>query len=205
MNIPLIDMDSLCYSDKCIETYILLGYKAACIQGLKHKIIRRDKFVAIRKSVIQSEKQKELKNIIKEEKTRSFIISVIPLSIEVSRFAARDGRVDTVILAPESIRYIDKTEITMLKRFSKPLEIPVNTLLSQPPSIKAMILRRIDLALKYGVPIILSSGAREWNEILSPVSFIALGSLILNNTMKEVMVMLTNYTRELMAKNGVRI
>jgi len=205
LNIPLIDIGSLCHSDKCLETYALLGYRAACIHGLKHKIIRKDGFIAVRKSIVHGERQKELKNIIKEEKKYSFIISVTPLSIEASRFAARDGRVDTVVLAPESIRYIDKTEITMLKRFSKPLEIPINILMSQPPSIKAMILRRIDLALKYSVPIILSSGAEKWNEILPPISFIALGSIILNNLMKEVMVMLTNYTRELMAKNGVHI
>ncbi len=205
MNIPLIDMGSFCNNEKCIETYTILGYRAACIEGLNHKIIRKNNFIAVRKSTIYSESQKNLKHDIKNEKSRSFIIAVVPLSIEVARFAARDGRVDTVVLIPDSVRYIDKTEIAMLKRFSKPLEVPINTLITQPSSVKAMIIRRIDLALKYNVTVILSSWAHEWNEILAPISYTALGSILLRIPMKDVLVMLTNYTRELMVKNGVHI
>ncbi len=205
MNIPLIDIGSFCNNEKCIETYTILGYRAACIEGLNHKIIRKNNFIAVRKSTIYSESQKNLKHDIRDEKSRSFIIAVVPLSIEVARFAARDGRVDMVVLIPDSVRYMDKTEIAMLKRFSKPLEVPINTLITQPSSVKAMIIRRIDLALKYNVTIILSSWAHEWNEILAPISYTALGSILLRIPMKDVLVMLTNYTRELMVKNGVHI
>ncbi len=205
MNIPLIDIGSFCNNKKCIETYTILGYRAACIEGLNHKIIRKNNFIAVRKSTIYSESQKDLKHDIRNEKSRSFIIAIVPLSIEAARFAARDGRVDTVVLIPDSVRYIDKTEIAMLKRFSKPLEVPINILITQPSSVKAMIIRRIDLALKYNVTVILSSWAHEWNEILAPISYTALGSVLLRIPMKDVLVMLTNYTRELMVKNGVHI
>ncbi len=205
MNIPLIDIGSFCNNEKCIETYTILGYRAACIEGLNRKIIRKNNFIAVRKSTIYSESQKSLKHDIRNEKSRSFITAVVPLSIEAARFAARDRRVDTVVLVSDSVRYIDKTEIAMLKRFSKPLEVPINTLITSPSSVKAMIIRRIDLALKYNVTIILSSWAHEWNEIPAPISYTALGSILLRIPMKDVLVMLTNYTRELMVKNGVHI
>ena len=93
----------------------------------------------------------------------------------------------------------------MMKRHSKPLEVPVNTLFSVGDRVRAMMYRRIHLFYQYNVPVIYSSSATSWNEILHPKAIVSIVKTLAGVNGKSVLLSITDYPRALLLRNGVRV
>ncbi len=189
--------------DKTLYLFKKLGYKAIAHEG--ESIATKD-IVVVKKKVVRVSSKSELLEALKGIKRDKVIVSVKPLSIEVARAAAHDSRVDTIIIDRESLKYIDKPQINLMKQFVKPLELPLSSFLKYSPSIRAMIYRRIKYYFFYAKqPIIVSSCAETWNEIMIPKSTIYLLSQLFDLSPKETILFITTYPREILIHNGVSI
>ncbi|MEM1825727.1 MAG: RNase P subunit p30 family protein, partial [Desulfurococcaceae archaeon] len=144
-----------------------------------------------------------LKNIKRERN----IVSVKPKSVEASRMAAHDTRVDTIILDENTVYYMDKQQFSLMKQYSKPIEIPLNTFYSSiDSSLKSMIYRRVKYYLYYTKqPLIVSSRASEWYELMNPKIAVLILSQILGIDKRLALSYLTIYPREILVYNGVSI
>lgn len=108
-------------------------------------------------------------DITKEiDKARGLFISVAPGSIQVARWAVNLASVHSIHLSSENLELFDKKQLRMMKRRGKPLEVTLATLLSSPLRTRAMIYRRLVLAVREGILIIVGSGAERPGEVLSP-------------------------------------
>ena len=182
-----------------------LGYKAIAYEG--DELPRQFKnLVVVKKKVLSTSNKKELLSSLKGVKREKVIVSVRPLSTEVARTAAHDTRVDTIVIDKDTYYFIDKPQINLMKQYHKPLELPFNEYLNYEPHIRSMIYRRIKYYLTYAKqPIIISSRALNWNEVLVPKSIIALLSLLFELDPREALLSITNYPREILVRNGVTI
>ena len=191
--------------NKLVETAHKLGYKALGVEGLDRKVIRKNNILLINKTIISARTKKELKKKLEGIKTKSVLVGVRPLSIEVARMAAHDKRIDTIIIDNETLYFIDKTQIHVMKYYGKPLELPLNIFLKLMPRKKAMIYRRIKLYLDNNMPLFVSSMSRKWSELYEPVSTVYLLKQLFEIPVKDALLMLTNYPLELLAYNGVKL
>lgn len=148
-----------------VEELSLKGYSLALCedqpdlgQGNNVKIIRRK---TIRASTI-GDVTKEI------EKARGLFISVSPGSVQVARWSVNLTSVHSIHLSSENLELFDKKQLRMMKRRGKPLEVTLATLLSSPLKTRAMIYRRLVLAVREGVLLIVGSGAEEPSEVISP-------------------------------------
>jgi len=188
-----------------------LGYSALCIEdkGFDWRVKRLNvgdyKIVLVKKKTLIEAGEDDLKEKLRGIKTIYPIVSVKPIGIQAARLSARDGRVDTVVLDKDTINFIDKTQARMMKEYRKILEVPLNSLLKSSRREKAMIYRRLLMFYYYGVPIIYSSGACEWNELMHPRSIIELLSSILDVDPKNIALSISSVPREILLRNGVKI
>ncbi len=185
----------------------VLGYNTVCIvdQGFSWRVRKVGNVVFVKKKVVVSDNEKSLKELLRGIKTSYPIVSVKPTGVSAARLAARDGRVDTVVLSPDTIDYIDKTQALMMKRYGKPLEVPINSFLKSNRRIKAMIYRRIYLFYQYSVPIIYSSSASEWNELIHPRGIVSLIKTLFEIDYRHVLLSISDIPRKILVGNGVRV
>ncbi len=190
--------------DKLLETAYKLGYRVLGVEGLNKKTIRKNHVLLVSKIVVSAKRKKELKKKLEGIKTRSVLVGVRPLSIEVARMAAHDKRIDTIIIDDETLYYIDKTQIHVMKYYRKPLELPLSVFLSLSTRKKAMIYRRIKLYIDNNMPLLVSSMSKTWSELYEPISLIYLLKELFEMPLKEALLTLTNYPLEILASNGVK-
>lgn len=183
-----------------------MGYNVLCLEdrGFGWKVKRYKKLLFVKRRTIEGESEKNLKEELRGIKTSYPIVSVKPLDIQAARLAARDGRVDTIVLDRDSIDFIDRTEALMMKRFGKILEVPVNSFLESTSRTKAMMYRRIHMYYYYGVPIIFSSHARDWNQLIHPRSLIEFLYTLVSIDRRYLAYSISGLCAELLSKNGVR-
>ncbi|ABN69954.1 RNase P subunit p30 [Staphylothermus marinus F1] len=182
-----------------------LDFIGVAVEELNTRYKKIDDLVIVKKVVISADKRSELRKHLQGIKNRAVIVSVKPLSVEAARMAAHDGRVDTIIIDEDSLYYIDKAQINMMKQFSKPLEFPLNDFLKASRKYQSMIYRRINLALQRNIPLIMSSHATKASELLNPVGATYLSKILFNINVKQALIYLTSYPRELIIANGVKI
>lgn len=191
--------------DKIADIIKLMGYKYVCIEdhNLKWriKVVKNIKFV--KRITIEADSEREIRERIRGIKVDYPIVAVKPLSTQVARFAARDGRVDLVVLDGDTIEYIDKIQAGMMKKFGKPLEVCINCFLKVSLRKKGMIFRRIKLFYYYGVPVVYSSGASKWYELLHPKSISALMSTLVDIPKTSILYGLSSIPLEILVKNNV--
>ncbi|ADI32702.1 RNase P subunit p30 family protein [Staphylothermus hellenicus] len=182
-----------------------LGFIGVAVEDLSTRYKKINNLVIVKKAVISAEKRSELRKHLRGIKNKTVIVSVKPLSIEAARMAAHDGRVDTIIIDKDSLYYIDKAQINMMKQFSKPLEIPLNDFLKANRKYQSMIYRRINLALQRNIPLIISSHATKTSELLNPVGATYLSKILFDINIKQALIYLTSFPREIIVANGVKI
>ena len=163
------------YVEHCNRTLVeyarKLGYSILACQVIEEQL--NDIPVGIvGKSVITASSVKELKNKLREADYRRNIITIHPLSIEVARWASHDNRVDSILLTGENIEVFDKKQASIMKYYSKPLEILLPLLLHGDHEIRGIINRRLNLFTRSKVGFLIGSKAREWSELYSPFSII---------------------------------
>ena len=181
--------------------YIFIGLED---QGFKWKVREVNNVKFVKRITIEARSEKEIREKVRGIKVYYPIVAVKPLSTQVARFAARDGRVDLVVLDRDTIEYIDKIQAGMMKQFGKPLEVCINCFLKASSREKGMIFRRIRLFHYYSVPIIYSSGASRWNELIHPKGISALLSTLVDVPKASIVYGLSSIPLEILTKNGVR-
>ncbi|MCX8199450.1 MAG: hypothetical protein N3E36_05425 [Sulfolobales archaeon] len=182
-----------------------LGYRALLIEDGESLVssTRMNGVTLVKKQVITSLNEVELRKALSTT-SKSIVVSVRPLGVSAARLAARDSRVDAVVLDLETLNYIDKQQFSMMKRFSKPVELPLK-LITMGERALAKVIRRLIYAAHIEVPIVFSSKASDWSELYYPKSIALLLSQMLS---LEPVVMLSGFTtipREILVRKGVKL
>ena len=132
----------------------------------------------LKRITIVSSNELEVKRSLRGIKLKYDIVAVKPLSYQVARLAARDGRIDLVIADKESLRFIDLSEIRLLEKFRGAIEIPLNQLLVLNEMLLSRLIRRLRLITRYDAPLILSSGARSPYELWHPLHIVGIMTML---------------------------
>ncbi|MCS7128404.1 MAG: hypothetical protein RMI83_03925 [Desulfurococcaceae archaeon] len=182
-----------------------LGYRALLIEDGESLVssTRMNGVTLVKKQVITSLNEVELRKALSTT-SKSIVVSVRPLGVSAARLAARDSRVDAVVLDLETLNYIDKQQFSMMKRFSKPVELPLK-LITMGERALAKVIRRLIYAAHIEVPIVFSSKASDWSELYYPKSIALLLSQMLS---LEPVVMLSGFItipREILVRKGVKL
>lgn len=111
------------------------------------------------------------------------VISVTCSTKSVARQAAKDRRVDLLSFSTIDIRerFFDRAEAGLASKASASLEVDIASLFPLKGSSRIRILSRLRremaIAERFGVPIVLSSGAANLNFMRSPSGYAALATL----------------------------
>lgn len=111
------------------------------------------------------------------------IISVVCVSKAVARQAAKDRRVDLLSFpaAHPHKRFFDRAEAELASKASSCLEIDMASLLElrgfERIRLLSCLRREVEVAAKFDVPVIVSSGAKNVHLMRSPRDYVALTSL----------------------------
>lgn len=132
----------------------------------------------LKRITIVSSNELEVKRSLRGIKLKYDIVAVKPLSYQVARLAARDGRIDLVIADKESLRFIDLSEIRLLEKFKGAIEIPLNHLLVFNEILLSRLIHRLRLITRYDAPLILSSGARSPYELWHPLHIVGIMTIL---------------------------
>ncbi len=141
---------------------------------------REYKIKILKRKTIVAEKEEELRRSLRGIKKLYEIVAVKPLSYPVARFAARDGRVDLVVIDNDSIRYFDLSEIRLLEQFYGALELPLNHIITHAGNARFLtrLVNKVRLIVRYDPPIIASSAATTVYNLWHPLQMIGFLSLI---------------------------
>ncbi len=193
--------------EELVDYARMLGYYILCVEdkGFEWKVIKKKGVRLVKRITIVEDSEKSLKERLRGIKVDYPVVVVKPTGIQSARLAARDGRVDAIVLDSESIHYIDKTQASMMKRSGKPLEVPINSFVKSSRRVKAMIYRRLYLFYQYGVPVIYSSCARDWNKLVHPKGVVSLIKTLISIDYRNVLLSLSDIPREVLVRNGVRV
>lgn len=192
---PRFFIDS--YIERCDEKLLILawrlGYRAvSCLDAsIKSENDRKGLPVVVRKKVISASSVSELKEKLRESDHKSEFITVHPLSIEVARWCAHDGRVDSILVSNDNIQLFDKKQLSVIKYYSKPIEVSMRDLLGD-LSMRSALYRRLSLYLSRRAPFILSSRAREWYELYHPISLVRIVSTQYEIPARFILLSITN-------------
>jgi len=198
-----IDLWIKSLDSKTAEILRKLGYKAIAVEEERECVAD---LLVITKRVIEANTRKEIKEKLHGIKRKHVLVSVKPLSIEAARMAAHDSRVDTIIIDDTCYKYIDRNQINLMKQHSKPLELPLGRWLAYTPRKRSAIYRRVMYYLFHTkMPLIVTSCAKNWNELLVPRSTIYLLSIAFHIPLSQAVLSLTSYPRELISRCGVSI
>jgi ribonuclease P/MRP protein subunit RPP1 len=99
------------------------------------------------------------------------IVAVKPKTAEAARLAARDPRVSLVQLPPGMARYMDKSQVAMLREGGGAIELKLLPVLysGDPRTTLRGLMIIARRAAAYEAPLVATSGARSVWEILSPM------------------------------------
>ena len=132
---------------------------------------------------LEPENRRQLLSALRRLRRRFELIGVICRNREVARVAARDRRVDLLLfpLDPEK-RFFDRSEAELASGANCALEIPLMPLfrLARSERLRLLGLLRDEVALarRFGVPIVISSGAEEPILMRRPRELAYLASLL---------------------------
>jgi len=196
--------------EKTITLLKKMGYCAAVYEVSdvdSEALNTKDAELTIVGKVVLAESSKdELLRKLRGIRSKRVVVSVKPLSVEVARLAAHDGRVDTIIIDSDTLHYIDKAQLNLMKQFFKPLELPINDFIRSNPHVKAAIYRRIHYYMLYTKnPLIISSKASAWYELYSPLSLVNLVSTAFGIEPSEALLYITAHPRGILTRIGVSL
>ncbi|MET1160696.1 MAG: RNase P subunit p30 [Thermoprotei archaeon] len=186
------------------DTLAKLGYRAAAVEDTGY-YNSSNKITVVKKIVIKAYSREELRKMLHGIKSgEPKIVTVYPIGVEAARMAAHDNRVDTIVIMPDNYKLFDKHQFTLMKQFSKPLELPLRVFTDIDSRRRAAIFRRVYYYVhRTGLPLMISSCAESYEDLMIPHSVISLFSILLNIRKKEVLLWLTNCPLEVLKKNGV--
>ncbi|MEA2090041.1 MAG: RNase P subunit p30 family protein [Thermoproteota archaeon] len=130
-----------------------------------------------------AENRRELLNRLRQFRRKFEIVSVVCTLKKVAREAAKDRRVDLLSFPPVHLRrcFFDHAEAELASKVFASLEIEMAPLLELEGLRRIQLLsrlrREVKIAVKFNVPIVLSSGAKNVYFMRSPHDYAALTSL----------------------------
>ncbi|MEM4432379.1 MAG: hypothetical protein QXT03_01040 [Desulfurococcaceae archaeon] len=186
------------------NTLVEMGYSAIVVEKTEPDACRD--IVVFEKKVIEAFSRKELLSKLKGVSRGKYIVSVKPRSVESARVAARDSRVDSIILDGDSARFIDKHQFNLMKQFHKPLEFSLNNWFRTSLNSRVSMYRVLYLHIhRYGLPLITSSGASAWNEAVHPKSAINFLSQLINVPPEVSIQYISVYPRDILVRKGFEV
>jgi len=160
---------------------------------------------------LEVESPRKLKSILRRIRRKVEVISVYCKNLSIARLAARDRRVDILNFSVKDWRrnFFDKSEALLAINGESALEVNLIDLIkvkSPGERIQAIRILRdnIKVAKRYGVPIIISSGATSIFEMRAPRELAALAT-ILGLTEFEARESLSNIPMNLVNKNREKL
>lgn len=126
---------------------------------------------------------RELLRLLRRSRRRFEVVSVVCGSKAVARQAAKDRRVDLLAFSAANLhrRFFDQAEAELASKALSSFEIDITPLLEQTGLQRVRLISRLrqeaQIARKFDVPIIISSGASEPYQLRSPRDCAALASL----------------------------
>lgn len=211
-----IQMENLEDMDKIVETAKRLGYSGI---GLVEKYANLDRFKKIEekaKSVkdlkvilgieVEVDGVKELKRAVMKAKKYSNFVVVYGGEYKINRAAAEDSHV-SVLSHPEYKRSDSGVDHIIAKFAAEngvAIEINFHEVLETFMKIRSFVLGHmrlnVELARKYGTPVIITSGARSKWDMRDPRELAAIGQ-VLGMSLEESMSSVSEITRKI---KGVR-
>lgn len=179
-----------------------MGYYVAVIEGAGRNVCRD--MSVYEKRVIEAFSRKELLDKLRSIDWGRSVVSVKPRSVESARVAARDSRVDTIIVDEISAKFMDKHQFNLMKQFVKPLEFSLNNWLRMSLKNRTLVYRALFIYThRYKLPIIASSGASSWNEAIHPRSIIDFLTRLLNVPPMLSTMSVTAHPRDILVRKKV--
>ncbi len=135
----------------------------------------------VKRVIIDVEDKSEALSMIRKFRYKVQLVSVKCNSLRLARFAARDRRVDILMLPRDfPLRFADKSEVKLALQGNTAVEISLKELIycKNLSKILALYQRICLFARKVGVPIIISSGATNVYEMRSPHDMLSVALLL---------------------------
>ncbi len=151
-------------------------------------------------------KDPKILRILPKLSKKAIFLSIIPLSLEMARKAVK-LRANSIILPVNRNRLIfDSVCAKELSRREGTIEIHlVDLLRSGRRLLRAlkMIRLEIEIARKYGIPIIASSGATRSAELLDPILMASISETLLKISREAALNSISDYPCSLLEKGGL--
>ena len=138
------------------------------------------------------------------------VISVRCLSKAVARQAAKDRRVDLLdFIENPKKRFFDKAEAELASNSLAALEIEAKQILISPFPRRIHLISRIrteiEIAIKYDIPVVFSSGADNLIYMRTPRDLAAFFSTLLDLSKEDALNFLSNVPKSLVERNREKL
>ncbi len=183
--------------DKLLKVAYRLGYSNVACEELKTSPPQGGPSV-YSKVVIRVGSVAEAKRALASLSYKKYLITLLPEEVEPARWACHDSRVDTILLTPENIEVFDKKQFSTMKYYAKPLELQLKHLVEANESIRSAIYRRLNLAVRYKVGVVVGSGASSWVELVHPYSIVKLLATTYDFPQDLAILSITDIPRQIM-------
>ncbi|MCY0867902.1 MAG: ribonuclease P [Desulfurococcus sp.] len=166
-----IDVNVAKCNEQILRVAERLGYSYLACSSMHNGFTGRVK--AVGRVVVKAESVSELKRVLAGD--LQGYVSIVPLTVSTARWSSHDGRIDSIMMTGENLELFDKKQFRTMKIYRKPLEVSMRDLTSLSGSEGGRFYRRLNLAVRMGVQLVVGSGAEDWWDLLHPrviVSFL---------------------------------
>lgn len=169
-----------------IKLLIRMGYNIICIEASNDIFLELKKqaeklnMQLLKRITVTSTTDSEGKIKLRGIRTKHHIVSFNPTGISAARLAARDTRIDTILFTLHSCTYIDKTQLRMMVKNNKTLEIPLKEVVDNIHNYKfvSKLKKTLKVAEKLGLNIVVSSASETVFELWHPIHKISILRLL---------------------------
>ncbi len=169
-----------------IRLLIRMGYNIICIESSNDiflelkKQAEKQNIQLLKRITVTSATDSEGKNKLRGIRTKYHIVSFNPIGLSAARLAARDTRIDTILFTLHSCSYIDKTQLRMMVKNNKTLEIPLKEVVNNIHNYKfiSKLKKTLKVAEKLDLNIVVSSASETVFELWHPIHKISILRLL---------------------------
>lgn len=155
-----------------LENAWRLGYSGVLCDNYDPNTTKPPRMKVVKKLIIDAENSSKLKSQLKGVNPNSVFITVHPYSTEVARWSAHDTRIDSILMTPNNMKLFDRKQLSVMKYYSKPLEIHLPHLIQSENDVRGALYRRLNLFVRGGSSLLLGSAAEHWTDIYPPISIV---------------------------------
>lgn len=134
---------------------------------------------------------------------REVFVSVLPYTVETARWASHDTRIDSIVMTTDNIRVFDKRQVSVMKYYSKPLELWLPDLLNPDHGLREAIYRRVNLFTRNKIPLLIGSLAEKWSDLYPPISIIKILTTLYDVPEKHVLLSISDIPNKIISNKGI--